>query len=82
MNNDYLDFTASQPAGRRTKIFAVTSRANGVMLGEVKWHGAWRKFAFFPASGCIFDQSCLVAIASQCRVSTYEHRESLKAVKQ
>ena len=26
----------------------------GVFLGEVRWHGAWRKYAFFPEPNLLF----------------------------
>jgi hypothetical protein len=72
--SEFLDFTSSQPPGRKTKIFAVTSRMNGAPLGEVKWFAAWRKYAFFPAQGTVFDDGCLYEIAAHCDRETYDHK--------
>jgi hypothetical protein len=33
-------------------------------LGEVRWHGAWRCFAFFPAAGTLFEPTCLRDLAA------------------
>lgn len=43
-------------------------------LGVVKWYGAWRKYAFFPASGTLFEHDCLRQIASFCERETIAHR--------
>ena len=33
-----------------------------VNLGEVRWHGPWRKYCFYPKDNRLFDRSCLMEI--------------------
>lgn len=35
-------------------------------LGQVKWYGPWRCYAFFPADGTLFERVCLRDIAAFC----------------
>ena len=47
-------------------------------LGDVKWRGPWRKYAFFPDRDTLFEEECLRAIAQFCEDKTREHREAKK----
>jgi hypothetical protein len=46
----------------------------GATLGRVKWHGQWRRYAFFPEPGTLFEADCLRAIAAFCEGETRSHR--------
>lgn len=61
------------PSGK-TNIWSVGNTDNGSRLGEVRWHGPWRKYSFFPAPGCIFEEDCLRDIATFVETATKEHR--------
>lgn len=58
----YLEF-AKQPKRRtqKTWIVDVTSRSGGMLLGQIKWYGAWRQFAFYPNPErvTIFNVECM-----------------------
>lgn len=54
---------------RKTCVWNVVSKT-GVYVGKVKWHGAWRQFAFFPEEGTLFERGCLRSIADFCEVET------------
>ena len=43
----------------KTKVIGVYSKKNDDVLGEIKWFGRWRQYAFFPESGTIFNSECL-----------------------
>lgn len=55
----FIEFT-EQPIeqGKKTPVYFVDSK-QGAHLGEIKWYGPWRCYAFYPAGGTIFDKSCL-----------------------
>lgn len=61
----WLRFERFDLPGRKTPIYQVTNKENGVYLGDIKWHGAWRKYTFFtkPASQVglqfLFEATCL-----------------------
>ena len=51
---------------------------NGIFLGTIKWHGAWRKYCFFPAKETLFDSSCLQLISQTLDNMTRVQREKIK----
>jgi hypothetical protein len=62
-------------AKRKTKIFEVVTKEDRFGLGIVKWYGAWRKYAFFPAEQTIFEWDCLRDIAEFCQSETKKYKE-------
>jgi hypothetical protein len=46
------------------------------MLGEVRWFGRWRCYAFYPEPDTLYERQCLRDIADFCEARTREHRES------
>lgn len=71
----YIDFLGPVPsASGKTEQWEVVAKDGGPTLGEVKWFGRWRKYAFFPAPDCVFEQDCLRVIAGFCEEKTNELR--------
>lgn len=64
-------------AKRKTTIWIVRSLGN-VDLGSIHWHGAWRKYCFFPKPETVFEQDCLRDIADFCQEQSKLHREAKK----
>ena len=62
---------------RVTRIWAVRN-LRGVDLGQVRWYGAWRKYCFVPAAECMFDHTCLRAIADFCDKQTVDHKQEAR----
>lgn len=54
----WIVFTPEETKGS-TKKYIVTNKEYGTVLGVIKWYPAWRKYAFFPASNCVFEADCL-----------------------
>jgi len=46
----------------------------GELLGEVKWFGRWRGYAFFPLRDTIYEHRCLRDIADFVETQTKAHR--------
>ena len=57
-------------ANRKTDIWSVFATASEVALGQIRFHGAWRKFCFFPAPNTMFDAGCLREIEKFCEDQT------------
>lgn len=66
----------SSPTGK-TRRWIVRNIRTGENCGAVKWHGAWRKYCFFPTDGFLFDSDCLVMIVDELIRANSEHRVSL-----
>ena len=48
-------------------------------LGEVKWFGRWRGYAFFPELYTIYEQKCMREIADFIEAQTKEHRRKVRS---
>lgn len=48
--------------GKKTDIYQVSNRLTGVIVGEIKWYGGFRKYVFAPTNDFIFDASCMTDI--------------------
>ncbi len=46
-----------------TNIWEIRSVHTEVLLGQISWYSAWRRYAFFPDSGTVYDADCLREIA-------------------
>lgn len=64
----WMTFELQEKEGnRKTDIVRILGKSNGAVLGTIRWYGAWRCYAFFPAAGCLFNQGCLEDINMQIR---------------
>lgn len=43
----------------KTMVYLVESLKSGDSLGEIAWHGPWRRYVFSPYNDTIFDAACL-----------------------
>lgn len=73
----WITFDELDPAPK-TRRWQVTNRATSEALGTISWFGRWRKYAFHPAPGMVFEEVCLRDIAEFCAVRTAEHRAAAK----
>lgn len=62
------------PPERKTRIWAVFEKDRDVCLGQIRWFGRWRQYAFFTDGEMIFERQCLRDIADFCEAKTKEHR--------
>ena len=60
----------------KTRRYVVSNIQTEENLGEVKWAGNFRKYAFFPAPYTFYDSRCLRSIANFCDNLTKEHKET------
>ena len=72
-----IDFAGMSPS-KKTNIWAIRSTQGDDRLGFVKWHGPWRKYAFFPEPNCLFEEDCLRDIADFVEGATWSHKEERK----
>ena len=60
---EYLQFNLHHKT-ERTHHWTVHSTKHDVVLGSIKWFGAWRQYAFFPKPETTFNIDCLRDIAA------------------
>ncbi len=79
MSMEWLSFDYVGPSkSGKTSIWQVNNKVTGGWLGEIKWHGPWRKYCFFPLSGTLFEQFCLIDIAWFLDKATEDHKTLLE----
>lgn len=47
----------------KTSVWSCRNRSDGYELGEVKWHGPWRQYCYFPSGPAVYSKGCLEDIA-------------------
>jgi len=50
--------------GDKTDIWHICTKDLKEKLGEIKWFGRWRTYAFFPYQDTIYEDDCLIDIAN------------------
>lgn len=76
--SEYIRFYEVVPSGRKTRIVKVFGLKNDVLLGEIKFWGAWRQYTFQPESSTVFDIKCLNEITAKLDDMNTEIRETWK----
>jgi hypothetical protein len=62
--------------GKKTDTWDVRPRGDMYhTLGEIRWFGRWRCYAFFPAPDCVFEKVCLRDLADFCETATTAQRK-------
>lgn len=59
----------------KTFQFEVWTQGKTYFLGEIKWYGAWRRYAFFPVDRTVFEWDCKRMIADVCEKMTKDHNK-------
>lgn len=62
----------------KTAIWEIRPAHQPHSLGEVRWRSAWRRYAFWPAAGCVFEADCLRSIAQFCEDETALRRRAAR----
>lgn len=75
MAESFIDIIGGDPSpSGKTQTWVVAAKAGGD-LGEIRWFGRWRRYAFYPLPQTVFEQNCLRDIANFCETETQRHRE-------
>lgn len=60
-----------------TNIWAVENVRTQERCGLIRWHGAFRKYCFFPTNDFLFDASCLQAIVDHLNEKNINKRKKI-----
>lgn len=76
---EFIEFqdAGTSPSGktRRWHVVNTMNPAEPDYFGEIRWHGAWRKY-IFECGPSFYDWDCLRHIANFIEKKTLEHRKS------
>lgn len=65
-----------------TNVWRVVNTNFDEEIGQVYWHGAWRKYVYFTPLDSIYDWECMRLIADFIEKVTLEHRNNRHLIKQ
>jgi hypothetical protein len=68
------------PGTGKTKRFIVATADTHADLGWIRFYPRWRKYAFYPNSGTLYESDCLHDIANFCADETRTWRTTKKRV--
>ena len=57
----YIEFNLVEQKPK-TSVYAVRNISSQLIIGWIKWYGAWRQYCFFPEENTIFSKGCLQEI--------------------
>ena len=60
--NAYIDFVLAPIQHGKTHVWDVMTNG-GDRLGQIRWFGRWRQYAFFPCEGTLYSRVCLTDVA-------------------
>lgn len=55
--------------------FEVWTKGKNYFLGDIKWFGRWRGYAFFPVDRTVFEWDCMRTLSDICEKMTKDHRK-------
>ena len=74
--NKWIDFRKSGVSKTgKTKIWEVENVSGEYGIGEIRWDGVWRQYAFFPHDHTAYTQECLSKIAGFCGAESKKARQ-------
>lgn len=62
IESEYLTFQDASNELLKTKRLLVISKKHGMVLGEVRWFGSWRQYAFFPRPETVWNTGCMADV--------------------
>jgi hypothetical protein len=48
----------------RTEVWTIVAVEDDFELGQIKWYGPWRMYAWFPEPNTVYESTCLRDIAN------------------
>lgn len=79
----YIRAFDDTPQGRKTQVLELCNAQNELIhLGQIKWHGSWRQYCFFPVDDTVFNKECLNDITKFLELINKEYKENIKKRKE
>lgn len=74
----HIRFVLTDTPGRKTAVWLIQTVDGMTDLGEVKFNGGWRCYAFFPLPKTLYERECLRDIADFCERKTGEWQQEVR----
>ena len=76
--SEYLNFEEDDHYEGKTKRLVIVSKRHLYILGEIKWHGPWRQYCFFPSPDAhtVWNNRCLDDVQVVIKTLMAEYRQA------
>lgn len=74
-NNSYIKIKLARK-NEKTNIYCVKTKKDDILLGFIKWYGAWRQYCFMPEDNMIFNSTCLELITEFLKDINIKYRKN------
>lgn len=86
MKSKYIEITDGGVSKTgKTRVWIVTNVRNQSKVGEIRWYGGWRKYAFYPTIEGVrwiaFDSECMGQIAEKLDEVNARRKEGRRRAK-
>ncbi len=71
----WIRFQLADKQNPKTKIWNVITKEDNFILGQIKWFGIWRQYAFFPVSDTVYEKICLNDISNFLKEQTINRKQ-------
>lgn len=71
----YLTFDKTEKQPVKTSKWNCRNRKSQTILGEIKWHSAWRQYCYFPTVQAVYSDDCLKDISDFIKQLKEYHKE-------
>jgi hypothetical protein len=76
----FLD--AGYSASGKTHVWHVATKEDREdLIGEIRWFGSWRCYAFYPYDKTVYEKTCLRDIADFCEKMTVIQQNQIRCRK-
>jgi hypothetical protein len=84
MKSKYVDVREiGTSASGLTRLWTVVNIRTGEIVGQIRWYGAWRRYAFYPkiedVDWIAFDAECLGQIVEKLQEVNAQRRSDRRA---
>lgn len=73
-SSKWINFSLYENTGKTSKYHVLTKDHHPIKLGEVKWFGRWRQYAFFPEPETVFEKQCMEDITNFLEILRLERK--------
>jgi len=63
-SSKWMYFSLYENTGKTLKYNVYTKDETPIKLGEIRWFGRWRQYAFYPEPQTVFEKQCMQDITN------------------
>lgn len=63
-SSKWIIFSLYENTGKTLKYNIYTKDTPPIKLGEIRWFGRWRQYAFFPEPNTVYEKQCMQDITN------------------